>query len=62
MNKDVIELYDNFNAKGYPDRILFGDFHDQPTPLGYYYLLIDNNVYENNNPGTPVDNVFPYKK
>ena len=58
MNEDVIELYDTFNAKVCPDEILFGDFHYRPIPPGYYYFLYDNDNYEYNTPGNPVEGVF----
>ena len=62
MTKDVIGLYDTFNNKGCPDEPLFGIFHDQPIPPGYYDFLNDNNDNENNTPGTTVDDVFQDNK
>ena len=35
MNEDVIERYDTFNTKGYPEDLIFGDFHDQPISSTY---------------------------
>ena len=58
MDEDVIECYDNFNAKGCPDELLFGDFHDQPIPPGYYDFLNDNNYDDNYTPKTPVGGFF----
>ena len=57
----MIERYDNFNTKGSPYELLFGDFYYQPIPPDYYDFLDDNDGYDNNIPGTPVDNVFPDK-
>ena len=33
MTEDVIELYENFNTKGCPEDLIFGDFNNQTTPL-----------------------------
>ena len=38
----------------------FGDFRDQPIPTQYYDFLNDD--YDNNIPGTLVDNFLPEKK
>ena len=35
------------------------DFHDQPIPPDYYYLINDEDEYDNNVSGTPVENVLP---
>ena len=58
MTKDVIECYDTFNTKICPDKLIFGDFHDQPIPPGCYYFLNHNDDDDNNNPETPVEDVF----
>ena len=58
MTEDAIERCDTFNAKGYPYELLFGSFHDKPIPPGYYDFFNDNGDDDNNNPGTPVENLF----
>ena len=58
MTLDVLRLCDNFNTKGCPNELLFGDFCDQPIPPNYYELLNDNDDDDNNTPGTPVGDVF----
>ena len=55
----MIERYDNFNTKGSPYELLFGDFYYQPIPPDYYDLLNDDDDDINNTPGTPVDDVSP---
>ena len=32
MTEDFIECYYTFNTKGFTEDLIFGDFHDQPTP------------------------------
>ena len=54
----MIELYDTFNTKGWPDEIIFGDFNDQPIPSDYYNLLKNDNNDGNNVPGTPFYNAL----
>ena len=44
MTEDVIELYDNFNNKGYTDELIFGNFNDQPIPSDYYDFLNDDYI------------------
>ena len=39
MPKDVIERYDTFNTKGFPDELIFGEFNDQPIPSEYFNFL-----------------------
>ena len=58
----MIERYDNFNTKGFPDELHFGGIHGQTIPPDYYDLLNDNDDYNNNIPGTPVENFFPLNK
>ena len=41
MNKDVIEQYNMFNIKDFPEDIIFGDFNDQPIPSMYSDLTND---------------------
>ena len=36
MTEDVIEWYNNFNTKGCPEDLIFGDFPNQPIPPTYY--------------------------
>ena len=50
MNEDVIEQYDTFNSKGFPEDLIFGDFNDQPIPSTYSDLTND---YDND--GTQID-------
>ena len=35
MNEGVVERYDNFNTKGCPEDLIFGDFNNQPIPSTY---------------------------
>ena len=58
----MIERYDTFNTKGCPDKLLFGDFHDQPIPPKYYDFLNDENDGNNNILITTVDDSLPVKK
>ena len=76
MTEDVIERYDTFNTKVFPEDLIFGDFNDQPIPSTYSDLtnnydddgtqieaaLTDNEVVDSYNEG--VDNEFlpPEKK
>ena len=41
MTEDVIERYDNFNTKGCPEDLFFGDFNNQPIPFTYSDLIND---------------------
>ena len=43
MTDDVIEQYDTFNTKGFPEDLIFGDFNDQPIPSTYSDIT---NVYD----------------
>ena len=61
MTEDVIEWYDTFNTKGYPDELIFGDFNDQPIPSKFYTLLNDDDYDGNNIPGTPIEDSLPEK-
>ena len=58
MTEDVIEFYDTFNSKGFPNELLFGGFCDQPIPPVYFDFLNENNDENNINIGTPVNDVF----
>ena len=62
MTEGGIEQYDTFNTKRFLYELHFGGFHDQPIPPDCYDLLNDNDDYNNNIPGTPVDNFFSLKK
>ena len=62
MAEGVIELYENFNTKAYPDEIIFGYFNDQPIPSNYYNFLNDDDDDGNNIPGTPVYDALPDNK
>ena len=50
MTKDVIEWYSNFNTKGCPEDLIFGDFNNQPIPSTYSDLTNDHDE-----DGTPID-------
>ena len=39
MTEDVIERYGNFNTKGCPEDLIFGDFDNQPIPSTYSYFI-----------------------
>ena len=39
MNKDVIEWYDTFNTKGFPDELVFVNFNNQQIPSDYYKFI-----------------------
>ena len=45
MTEDVIEQYNTFNTKGFPEDLIFGDFNDKPIPSIYSDLTND---YVNN--------------
>ena len=62
MVEDVIERYDTFNTKGFPDELILGEFNDQPIPSDYYNFLNDANDDGNNIPVTPVNNYLPDNK
>ena len=62
MTKDVIELYNTLNTKGFSYEPTFGDFNDQTIPQDYCNFLNNDNNSGNNIPGTPVENVLSYKK
>ena len=50
MTEDVIEQYETFNTKVFPEDLHFGDFNDQPIPSTYSNLTNDNY-----NDGTQID-------
>ena len=54
ITEDTIERYETFNTRGCPDKLIFGDFNDQPIPSNYYNFLNDGDDDGNNIPGTPV--------
>ena len=54
----MIEWYNAFNTKGFPDELAFGDFNDRPIPYYYYNLLNDEDEDCNNIPGSPIENVL----
>ena len=62
MTKDMIEQYYNFNKKGCPDELIFGNFNYQPIPSGDYNFLSDDYDDGNNIPGAPVDDDLPDNK
>ena len=62
MNEGVADVYDTFNTKGCPDKLVFGNFNDQPIPLNYYNFLNYDDYDGNNITGTPVDGVLIYNK
>ena len=59
MTKDVIERYDTFNTKGWPDELIFCNFNDQPILTDYYNFLNDYDDNGSNISGTPVGNALP---
>ena len=54
MTEDVIEKYDTFNTKGFPDEIIFDKFNVQSIPSKYYNFLNDDYDGVNNFPSNPV--------
>ena len=50
----MVENYDTFNTKEFPDELIFGDFNYQPIPSNCYNFLNDDDDDGNNIPGTPV--------
>ena len=54
MNEDVIERYDTFKNKVFPNKLIFGDINDQPIPTDYYNFLNDDDDNGDNIPGNPV--------
>ena len=41
MTEYVIELYNTFNTKGYPEDLILIDFSDQPIPSTYSDITND---------------------
>ena len=41
MTEDVVESYDTFNTKLFPEDLIFGDFNDQPIPPTYSDITND---------------------
>ena len=62
ITEDVIKRYENFNTKGCPDILIFGDFNDQPIPSNYFNILNDDDDDVNNIIVTPIDYVIPENK
>ena len=62
MTEDIIELYDTFNTKGCPYKLIFSGFNDQPIPSDYYNVLNNYDYDDNNITVTPVDGVLLYNK
>ena len=50
MTEDVIERYDTFNTKSYPENLIFCYFNDKPTPSNDSDLTNDYDYY-----GTQID-------
>ena len=48
MTADVIEIYDTFNTKGFPEELILGNFNGQPIPK-YYYNFLNNENDDGNN-------------
>ena len=59
MTEYVIECCDTFNTKGFPDRLIFGNFNDQPIPSNYYNFLNNDNDDGNNIPINPIEDALP---
>ena len=57
MTEDVIERYDTFNIKGFPEDLIFGDFNDQPILSTYSDL---KNDYDDN--GTQINASITHNK
>ena len=50
MTEDIIEGYNTFNTKGFPEDLIFGDFNDKTIPPTYSDLTNDYDEY-----GTQID-------
>ena len=48
MTADVIEIYDTFNTKEFPEELILGNFNGQPIPK-YYYNFLNNENDDGNN-------------
>ena len=57
MTKDVIERYDTFNTKVFPEDLIFGHFNDQPIPPTSSNLTNDCD-----NDGTNIDDSLENNK
>ena len=55
MTKYVIERYDTFNTKGWPDEPISDDLNDRPIPSNCNNWPNEDYDNGNNVPGTPVD-------
>ena len=55
ITEDIIERYDNFNTKGCPEDLDFGDFNNQPIPFTYSDLI---DYYDDD--GTPIYDTLAY--
>ena len=57
MTEDVIEKYDNFNTKCFPEDLIFDDFNNQTIPS------IDSDVTNDyDDDGTPIDTFLAENK
>ena len=57
MTEDVIKLYENFNTKGCPEELIFGDFNNKPIPYTYSDFIND---YDDG--GTKIDSALADNK
>ena len=55
----MIGHYDNFNTRGFPGKLIFDNFNNQPILSYYYNLLNDDDGNDNNITGNTVDNTLP---
>ena len=62
MTEYVNECYDTFKTKGFPEKLAFGNFIDQPIPYNYYNFLNDNNGDDNNIIDTTVEDALLEKR
>ena len=61
MTEGVIERYETFNTKRCPDKLIFGNFNDQPIPSNYYNFLNYDDDDGNNIPGNTIDGALTDK-
>ena len=57
MTEDIIQRYNNFNTKGFPEDLIFVYFNNQPTP-SIYSDLINDYDYD----VTPIDSALADNK
>ena len=55
-----LERYRNYNTIFLPDKLIFGNFNDEPKTTNYYNFLSDDDV--NRIPITPFDDDLPDNK